>query len=62
MASSAICTARYSTPPPRTHWGIVVSNAENFGTRPAISKIPAAIPNTTLLITFVVVTIPTFWL
>ena len=48
--------------PPRTHWGIVVSSAENFGKNPAISMITAARPRTQRLTTFVVVTMPTFWL
>ena len=46
--------------PPRTHCGIVVSSAENFGTIPATPRITAASPSTQRLITFVVVTIPTF--
>ena len=46
--------------PPRTHCGIVVKRAENFGTNPAIIRITAASPRTQRLITFVVVTIPTF--
>ncbi len=46
--------------PPRTHWGIVVRRAENLGTRPAMRSIRAVSPNTLLLTTFVVETIPTF--
>ena len=46
--------------PPSTHNGIVVSSAENLGIRPAISITTPASPSTTLFITFVVVTIPTF--
>ena len=48
--------------PPSTHCGIVVRSAENFGTNPASRIIPAASPNTTRFTTFVVATIPTFWL
>ena len=46
--------------PPRTHWGIVVRRAENFGTSPAIRSISAVRANTRLFTTFVVETIPTF--
>ena len=46
--------------PPSTHNGIVVRSAENLGIRPATSITTPASPRTTLLITFVVVTIPTF--
>ena len=35
---------------------------ENFGINPAAIRIAAAIPSTLRLITFVVDTIPTFWL
>ena len=40
----------------------VVSIDENFGINPAAIRIAAAIPSTLRLITFVVDTIPTFWL
>ena len=46
--------------PPSTHNGIVVSTAENLGISHATRMIIADIQSTTLLITFVVVTIPTF--
>ena len=48
--------------PPSTQYGIVVSREENFGINPAASNIAAASPITTRLTTFVVDTIPTFWL
>ena len=47
--------------PPRTHWGMVVSSAENLGDTPASSKNAAARVNTVRLTTLLVVTIPTFW-
>ena len=46
--------------PPRTHWGMVVRRAENLGTNPATIRITAARPSTQRLMTFVVVTMPTF--
>lgn len=48
--------------PPMTHCGMVVSRAENLGTKPAISSTTAAKPKTTRLTTRLTVTIPTFWL
>ena len=48
--------------PPKTHCGMVVRRPENFGIMPAIIKMMAASPRTHRLMTFVVVTIPTFWL
>lgn len=48
--------------PPSTQYGIVVKRDENFGITPAINRISAAPPSTQRLITFVVATIPTFWL
>ena len=51
-----------ATAPPSTHCGIVRSNAENLGIKPATSKIPAEVANTFLATTFVEPTIPTFWL
>ena len=48
--------------PPKTHWGMVVSRAENLGISPAARRIRAAPPRTHRLMTLVVVTIPTFWL
>jgi hypothetical protein len=48
--------------PPRTQYGIVVSSDENFGISPATSRITAARPSTQRFTTFVVATIPTFWL
>ena len=48
--------------PPSTAYGIVVKRAENLGNTPAMKMIIAASPRVTLFTTFVVATIPTFWL
>ena len=48
--------------PPSTQEGTVVSRAENLGISPASTIITAASPRTTRFTTFVMMTIPTFWL
>ena len=47
--------------PPKTHWGMVVSAAENFGTTPARRRKTPVRAKTQRLTTLLVATIPTFW-
>ena len=47
--------------PPSTHWGMVVSTAENLGTTPASSRNPPVRANTHRFTTLLVATMPTFW-
>lgn len=48
--------------PPSTQEGMVVKREANRGTKPAIRMITAARPSTQRFTTFVMVTMPTFWL
>ncbi len=47
--------------PPSTHWGMVVSTAENFGQIPASSRKRPVRVKTVRLTTLLVATMPTFW-